>query len=156
MNLAIGCVNIVHICRGRFAKNTFKVLEINNDDSLLKPFLDHYQADIKHMFPEYTQSDRQYDCALMILRNMNIAGVFLANNDSDGNLFVDLDYVIPAYRDCKVGDFLFNQQRNVFKQHGYSNITAITGSARHSKYLKRIGFKEIASDSGIHKFKLVI
>ncbi len=154
MNLAIACVNIVHLCRNRFSKNSFKILPIKNDDSLLKPFVEHNKADIESNFPEFTLDDRQYACSYMILRNMNIAGIFLANDAGDGNLFVVLDYVVAAYRDCKVGDFLFNTQQDMFKRQGFNKITTISGSNHHSKYLKKIGFKEIDSESGIKTFCL--
>ena len=85
---------------------------------------------------------------------MNIAGIFLANDMGNGRLLVDLDYVIPAYRDCKVGNFLFKTNRNVFERLGIKTIIALSGTNYHSRYLRRVGFNEIASEAGVKTFEL--
>lgn len=152
MNAAIACVNIVHICRNIFSKHTFELLGIKNDDSLVVPFLNHYKADIEKLFPEFSFSDRPYTCSYVIVRNMNIAGIFLANDMGGGNLLVELDYVIPMYRDFKVGGFLFNTNRDLFKRLGIKKITALSGSSFHTRYLKRVGFVEVSSTAGVKTF----
>jgi hypothetical protein len=154
MNAAISCVNIVHITKGLFSKHVFKLLSIKNDDSLVEPFLAHYKSDIDKNFPEFTFSGHPYSCSFMIVRNMNIAGIFLANDMGNGTLLVELDYVIPMYRDSKVGKFLFNDNRSVFKEHGFKKIVAISGSAYHARYLKNVGFQETASSEGVKTFEL--
>ncbi len=154
MNAAIACVNIVHIGRSLFLKNTFKLLQIKGNDSLVEPFVNHYKADISRHFPEFTLTDKNYTCSYVIVRNMNIAGIFLANDMGNGRLLVDLDYVIPAYRDCKVGNFLFKTNRNVFERLGIKTIIALSGTNYHSRYLRRVGFNEIASEAGVKTFEL--
>ncbi|MBO7495418.1 MAG: YgjV family protein [Salinivirgaceae bacterium] len=154
MNAAIACVNVVHIYRNLFSKHTFELLGIKNDDSLVIPFLNHYKADIEKNFPEFTFSDLPYACSYVIVRNMNIAGIFLATDMGNGNLLVDLDYVIPMYRDFKVGGFLFNTNRELFKSRGFKKITALSGSQFHTRYLKRVGFVEVSSVAGVKKFEL--
>ena len=136
--------------------NTFKLLEIKKDDSLVEPFINHYKSDIERLFPEFSLSDRPYTCSFVIVRNMNIAGIFLASDMGDGNLLVDLDYVIPMYRDFKVGNFLFNTNRKVFEMHGIRRITALSGTAYHTRYLKRVGFEEISSKMGVKTFELIL
>ena len=153
MNTAIACVNIVHIGRSIFSKHTFELLGVKNDDSLVVPFLEHFKSDIDKNFPEFTLSDRPYACSYVIVRNMNIAGIFLANDMGDGCLFVELDYVIPMYRDFKVGDFLFNTNRDVFKKRGIKKIVALSCSSFHTRYLKRVGFTEVSSASGVKTFE---
>lgn len=156
MNAAIACVNIVHICRSMFSNHTFELLGIKNDDSLVVPFLNHYKVDIEKNFPEFTFSERPYTCSYVIVRNMNIAGIFLANDMGNGNLLVELDYVIPMYRDFKVGGFLFNKNRELFKNKGIKKIVALSGSAYHTRYLKRVGFVEESSKAGVRTFELIL
>ena len=156
MNTAIACVNIVYIVRNRFLKHVFKLMEINSSDSLVAPFVNHYRADIQRHFPEFALSDKTYSCAFLIVRNMNIAGIFLANELETGRLFVELDYVIPTYRDFKVGNFLFNENRDVFKAHDIKKITAISGSNYHTRYLRRVGFREVSSDGGVTVFEFEV
>lgn len=153
MNAAIACVNFVHIGRSYFSKHTFKLLHIS-DDSLVEPFIEHYKADIRRNFPEFSLNKNGYTCSYVIVRNMNIAGIFLANDLGNGRLLVDLDYVIPAYRDYKVGHFLFNTNRELFKQLKFETIVALSGTNYHTRYLKRVGFNEVSSESGVKTFEL--
>lgn len=153
MNAAIACVNFVHIGRSYFSKHTFKLLHIKGDDSLVEPFIEHYKADIRRNFPEFSLNANDYTCSYVIVRNMNIAGIFLANDMGDGRLLVDLDYVIPAYRDYKVGQFLFHTNHDLFKRLNIKKITALSGTNYHTRYLRRIGFKEISSEAGVKTFE---
>lgn len=154
MNAAIACVNLVHIGRSLFSKHTFKLLQIKGDDSLVEPFINHYKKDIERHFPEFTLTDKNYTCSFVIVRNMNIAGIFLANDLGNGRLFVDLDYVIPAYRDYQVGNFLFKTNRDVFERLGVKTIIALSGTNYHSRYLKRVGFQVTSSEAGVKTFEM--
>ena len=156
MNTAIACVNIVFLIRIRTQESKLKILRFNGVDELIHMFVDKYKPDITTMFPEYTQTDKHYSCSFLVMRNMEMAGVFIAHDEGNGNLIVELDYVIPAYRDCLIGDFVFNKSRNIFKELKCKKITEISGSPRHSKYLKKMGFKEISSEAGIKVFELDI
>ncbi|MBO4601864.1 MAG: YgjV family protein [Salinivirgaceae bacterium] len=156
MNTAIACVNIVFLIRIRTQESKLKILRFNGVEELIHMFVDKYKPDITTMFPEYTQTDKHYSCSFLVMRNMEMAGVFIAHDEGNGNLIVELDYVIPAYRDCLIGDFVFNKSRNIFKELKCKKITEISGSPRHSKYLKKMGFKEISSEAGIKVFELDI
>ena len=156
MNTAIACVNIVFLIRIRTQESKLKILRFNGVEELIHMFVDKYKPDITTMFPEYTQTDNHYSCSFLVMRNMEMAGVFIAHDEGNGNLIVELDYVIPAYRDCLIGDFVFNKSRNIFKELKCKKITEISGSPRHSKYLKKMGFKEISSEAGIKVFELDI
>lgn len=156
MNTAIACVNIVFLIRIRTQESKLKILRFNGVEELIHMFVDKYKPDITTMFPEYTQTDKHYSCSFLVMRNMEMAGVFIAHDEGNGNLIVELDYVIPAYRDCLIGDFVFNKSRNIFKELKCKKITEISGSPRHSKYLKKMGFKEISSEAGIKVFELGI
>jgi len=156
MNTAIACVNITFLIRIRLRKDTIKILKFKDIDELVKMFIDKNLDDIKNQFPEFTPTDKQYPCSFLVLRNMEVAGVFIGSDEGNGNLIVDLDYVIPAYRDCLIGDFIFNQQRRFFKEAGYNKITEISGSLRHSRYLRKIGFEETYSELGVKIFELKI
>lgn len=154
LNICIAVVNIVYIYKFKHLSTSFKVLNINYNDVLLQPFIEYHLKDIQKMFPEYTYTQKVYPCSFVIIRNMDIAGVFMASDEGNGNLFVELDYVIPAYRDCKVGNFLFNEQRELFLQNNYKKIVTISGNNYHSKYLQKVGFKEVSSEAGIKTFEL--
>lgn len=156
MNTAIACVNIVFLIRIRTQESKLKILRFNGIDELIRMFVEKHKADIGALFPEYTHVDKPYSCSFLVLRNMEMAGVFIGHDEGNGNLIVELDYVTPAYRDCMIGDFVFNKNRELFKEMKCKKITEISGSPRHSKYLKKMGFKEISSEAGIKIFELDI
>ena len=62
--------------------------------------------------------------SFFILRNMAVAGLFLAHRDDENNLRVGLDYVIPEYRDFKNGNFVFNSLGKLFTASGYKRALA--------------------------------
>lgn len=84
--------------------------------------------------------------SLYILRNMVTAGVFTArrNPDDPAALHVDLDYVVPEFRDYRTGSFLFKEQAGFFRGLGIRRIIADTVSPAHARYLEHVGFQAVA------------
>ncbi len=140
LNFFIVIVNAVHLFRIIRAREFFKLLEVSPDSAYLNHFLAHYLRDIRKYNPnfEYEQSDSQI--AVFVLRNTVPAGLFIAELQRNGDLQVKLDYVVPDYRDLKVGDFLLNQQIDFFRERGVRRIVSAAGTSRHAKYLKEMGF----------------
>lgn len=54
---------------------------------------------------------------------------------------MDLDYVVPQYRDMKVGRFLFGDEAELFRRHGVREIVSHAETKAHAEYLKRMGFR---------------
>ncbi len=88
-----------------------------------------------------------------ILRDMAVAGVFLAHREKDHCLSVGLDYVIPEYRDFKNGKFIYLRLRNKFISDGFTKVIAEGNSVKYAEYLKKLGFT--LNDSGRYEKKLV-
>ena len=55
---------------------------------------------------------------------------------------IELDYVIPKYRDLAVGKFLFSH----LKEEGIEMLTAPDGTRAYIDYMKKLGF---ADEDGI-------
>ena len=122
------------------SKDFFRVLPITEDKEYLNSFIDFYKEDIG----KYVNLDKiSFDKAVVkfyILRNMNPAGVFVCNKYNDNTLEISLDYVIPQFRDFKMGDFVFKSQREYFLENGYDKLVVNTENLDHIKYVKRMGF----------------
>jgi hypothetical protein len=58
-----------------------------------------------------------------------------------GQLIVDLDFVIPQYRDFKIGRYLFRDHKDLFLDHGIRRIRSEPGNEKHVKYLQEMGFR---------------
>ena len=64
-------------------------------------------------------------------------GVLLGENKGNGILDIQLDYTIPSYRDCSVGQYIYSKLSS-FGIH--EMIYTIKLSQKHKKYLEKMGF----------------
>lgn len=156
MNAFVACIDIYFLYRIVRSKVLFTLLPMPASDVYFKKFLDFYQKDIARYFPGFAFSPQRLagcddeqageQVCLYILRNMVTAGVFTARRDPADHsvLQVDLDYVVPEFRDYRTGNFLFKEQAGFFRGLGIRKIIADTGNPAHARYLKHVGFKAAA------------
>ncbi len=123
-------------------KDLFETLEIRPDNKYLIRFLEFHDKEIQKFFPGFTYKPEMNSVSFFVLRNMSVAGLFLAHHDDEKNLRVGLDYVIPEYRDFKNGKFVYQKLGKRLSQSGYRNAIARGLSPKHIRYLKRLGFEE--------------
>ena len=90
--------------------------------------------------------------SFFILRNMSVAGLFLAHRDGDNVLTVGLDYVIPEYRDFKNGRYVYYRLRQKFIDSGFTIIRSDGNNLRKNKYFKKLGFKK--DENGLYTMYL--
>lgn len=152
-NAVIVCINIYFLIRIYRTQETFELMEVRADDLYLPRFLQFHHADITRFFPAFDATrflqpdkeagavpDSRTTVGFYILRDMTTAGLFLGKLDTDGQLEIHLDYVVPAYRDYKSGRFLFSTCRNRLANLGVRRLIARAGSKTHGEYLLRMGF----------------
>ena len=142
LNSIIVLVDIYYLYRIYTKSNLFDTLEIRGDNKYLMKFLDFHQKEIHHFFPDFTYRPEMNTVSFFVLRNVTVAGLFLAHRDGD-TLKVGLDYVIPEYRDYKNGKYVYSTLKGTFKKLGYKRILAENVSPSHGKYLEKLDFKEV-------------
>ena len=143
LNTFIVSVDIFYLLRIYTKKEIFETLEVRGDNKYLLRFLEFYDKDIQKQFPGFVYKPEMNTVSFFILRNMMVAGLFLAHR-KDGNILnVGLDYVIPQYRDYKNGKYIYHRLRDKFKADGFETIM-FSGeiSPQHEKYLKKLDFKD--------------
>lgn len=140
LNTFIASVDIFYLTRIYTKKDLFDTLEIRKDNKYLLKFLDFHQKEINRFFPGFTYKPDLNTVSFFVLRDTNVAGIFLAHAEPGGVLKVGLDYVVPQYRDYKNGKFLYQGLREKFIQAGFKKAIAAGLSPRHEKYLQRVGF----------------
>jgi len=123
-------------------KEYFKIINIRSDNKYLKYFLEFYQKDIKKFFPDFKYMPDKNRYSFFILRNMNVAGIFMAREFIPGTLLITLDYAIPAYRDFKLGKYVFSVYYKNFLEDGYTRLITRSYNKAHQRYLKKMGFKK--------------
>lgn len=144
MNLAIVLINVYYLMRIYHSKEYFKLMSIDGTDPYVKGFLEFYSEEIQ----KYTafHNTGSWDISFLILRNMVPAGIFLASAYDAQTLKIDLDFVIPEYRDFKTGAFIYGKQRNHFLERGYSRFICTASNPKYVQYLKRMGFTEVTEE----------
>lgn len=140
MNAGISLVNIFYLYRMYNSKDYFKTLEIDKKSQYLNYFLKFYKADINKFFPNDEIDFDNADVSFYILRNVVPAGIFVGNKHDEKTLRVDFDYVVPQYRDFKMGQYIYNDKKSLFIDKGYETLITYTNNEKHEKYLKKMGF----------------
>lgn len=143
MDSVIVMINLYYLYEMFSTKEYFKLLEVNESSDYLKYFIEHHMAEIHKYMPDYKfeRSDNQY--VYFILRNMIPAGLFIVEKLTVDTIFVKLDFVIPGYRDFKIGQFVYKQNADRLKSRGISKIFAEPCSDKHKYYLAKMGFQAI-------------
>ncbi|MFA9390519.1 MAG: hypothetical protein ACERKD_11955 [Prolixibacteraceae bacterium] len=150
MNLIIVFTNLYYLQKLYLQKDKFEVIETDSHQEYVKKFLQFYRKDIQKYFPDFTLNATQNQVILMVMRNMNLAGLFIAKESGD-RLEIELDYVTPQYRDYKNGAFIFAHFRTALKEKKYTGIVAKSEVPQQMKYLKKMGFvRNDSSDAGQH------
>lgn len=144
VNAFIMVTNIIYLTKMYTKKEYFRTLEVRPDNKYLLNFLDFHKIDIKKFFPEFKEN-QGHDISLLILRNMQVAGVFLAQA-KESSLCIKLDYVTPQYRDLKLGHFIYDEYQDQLKEKGFTEFRSGSYSKKNDKYLKKLGFKSNSVD----------
>jgi hypothetical protein len=143
LNAVIVTIDLYYLYRIFGRKDNFEILEVRSDSVYLLRFLEYHRDEIQKFFPEFGYKPEMNTECFFVLRNMAVAGLFLAHVRADGELRVGLDFVIPEYRDFKNGHFVYSLLRDRFTGKGIHRVTAANSCQDHRKYLKKLGFKEL-------------
>ncbi len=140
LNGFIAFVDIYYLYTIYSKKEVFEILEVKAENRYLIRFLQFHNKDIQRFFPGFSYKPEMNTISFFILRDMAVAGIFLAHREKDHCLVVGLDYVIPEYRDFKNGKFIYLRLRNRFINDGFTKVIAEGNSVKYSEYLKKLGF----------------
>lgn len=111
----------------------------------LLDFLSSHREDIKEFHPGFTDTEPE-DFALILTRDGLPAGAFVARRDGT-SLQLKLDYVMNAYRDSRIGQWLYQHGTKPMLDAGFDQVIAQPESEELRQYLVRVGFTE--SDAGL-------
>jgi len=149
INTIIVFINVYYLYKIYTFKEYFKIVEITQKSEYLNSFFNFYKDDIKKFFSKFNFEIEKAPVRFYILRNMVVAGVFIASEYGKESLFIDLDFVIPEYRDFKIGTFIFEHDEQYFLEKGYKHLISYASNRKHNSYLKRMGFREMELDGNI-------
>ncbi len=144
MNLYIAFVDLYFLIQIFKTKEAFETLEVRPNDLYLTRYLQFNDKEIQRFFPGFKYNPELNDLSFFVLRDAQVAGLFLAHREEDNILRVRLDYVGPKYRDFKNGRYIYTRLHKYFTAHGITKVLAHAGSKNHLSYLKKLGFEEKA------------
>ncbi len=139
MNLGIVIINIYYLYKMYSSKEFFQILEIHEKSDYFNLFVDFNKEDINTFFkePEFTIDENTI--AFFILRDMVPAGLFIGTKKGD-SLNIQLDFVTRAFRDFKVGKYIFDEHKEFFIHKNIKKLVSITDNVKHQEYLTKMGF----------------
>lgn len=143
LNGIIVFVDIYYLWSIYSKKEVFEILEINAKSEYLARFLKFHDTTIQKYAPGFDYHPDVDSVSFYILRNMSIAGLFLAERKNKTELHVCLDYVLPEYKDFKNGKYVYYTLKSKFIEDGFTKVIAKGNNKNYFNYLKKLGFKEV-------------
>ena len=142
MNAGIVLINAYFIYQMYAKKDYFTLIQMNHETEYFNHFMSFYKENMKSFMIVEENLDNPNYVKIFTLRNTVPAGLFVCKIIDLSTLEILVDYVTPAYRDFKIGRFLFEDQKDFFKNQGYNKLTSKPGNEKHQSYLKKMGFIE--------------
>ena len=152
LNGFIVLVDIYYLTKIYSKKEKFEILEINAGNEYVKRFLKFHDARIQKILPGFAYNPDMNTVSFFILRDMAVAGLFLAHRENGNVLKVGLDFVLPEYKDFKNGKHVYFNLRKNFIDAGYTSVMAESKNLSYIKYLKKLEFTE--NEKGIFSKEL--
>jgi len=158
MNLGIAIINIYFLVKiySASAKNEyFKILSIEKDSEYFNHLLNFYKEGLKKFAEPSKLKANTNEVSFYVLRNMVPAGVFLGSKHDENTLKVELDFVIPEYRDFKIGRFIYEESKDYFLDKGYNRLISYSSDDKHIDYLRKMGFEKKEKNGSKYFQKLI-
>jgi GNAT superfamily N-acetyltransferase len=140
VNFLIVLINLYYLYDAYHTREYFKLLAVAPQSEYLQYFLQFYDEEIKRFLPDFSYRADEGQIVFFVLRNMVPAGLFIAEPLAEDSILIDLDFVIPGYRDFKIGRFVFEEKAEVFKERGIRRVYSRPGTKKHAEYLRSMGF----------------
>ena len=145
-NVAVAALNVYFLRRELGGGRSLGVSPIAADAPFLGDFLTSHLDDIHQSQPSFQRAEPE-DWCLLLTRDVLPAGAVIGRRNGS-TLDVTLDYVMHAYRDSRLGEWLYGPGAKVFRDAGITQVRAHPTTAVHTAYLRDVGFAEDAEDPG--------
>lgn len=140
-NTILLLINAYYLFKTYRTRENFDLMEFLPGDGIIKKFLQFYTKDIESYFPGFRLAGGDNDIRFVVLRDMAIANIFVAELREDGTAEVKINYTVPKFRDYKVGTFIFHKEKQYLVSKGASRIIyREVANKAHLGFLKKMGF----------------
>ncbi len=141
-NAAAAALNAWNLRRELSAKSDLGAVPIAADAPFLQDFLHTHAADIARFHPAFTVPAAG-DFVRLLNRDGLPAGAIIGTPDGS-TLHIRLDYVLQAFRDSRLGAWLYGPGARTFTEAGFTQLVAQPETEAVRSYLTRLGFRETA------------
>jgi hypothetical protein len=129
------------------------VSHIRADSPFLADFIAFHLIDIHRFQPDFHLPTGDDVVTLLLNRDGLPAGMLVGRRDGS-TLTIDLDYVLGAYRDSRLGRWLYGPGAQVFRADGIDQLRSAGTTDTHRKYLERVGFHRSPDDPDLYTLAL--
>jgi hypothetical protein len=144
-------INVYYLVKIYRTTEDLELMEFKGDEKLIHKFLGFYKKDIHHFFPGYVYEPNEKNIRFVVLRDLVIANIFIAELKEDGTAVIQLNYTVPKYRDYKIGEFIFNKENKFLSEKGVKRIVyESVANKKYQKLLKKMNFKIITTNGTNH------
>jgi hypothetical protein len=148
MNAVIAAINVWHtarLLRTRHDDRHYEVVPIGRDEPYLRHVLDLHRKDIERFNPDLdldaaTRANADALSFLVLAGGETVGAVLAHRTGRDGEAQVDLDYVLPRYRDFTPGEFVY-RAGGPFPRSGVRRVLAPPRMLGADRYLSDVGFR---------------
>ena len=129
------------------------VSHIRADSPFLADFIAFHLIDIHRFQPDFRLPQGDDIVTLLLNRDGLPAGMLIGRREGS-TLTIDLDYVLGAYRDSRLGRWLYGPGAHVFRSDGIDQLRSAGVTDTHRKYLERVGFHPSLDDPDLYQLTL--
>ena len=140
MNLCIALINMYYLWHMYYNKEQFIIISAPKNSDYFQHFVTINQREIEEQVA--LSKLQQANTSFYMLRDNNVAGVLSGVLDKNGEFTIMLDYVLPRYRDFKLGGYFYNLHPEFMKEKGIHTLKTISNTPKHRFYLEKMGFEK--------------
>ncbi len=134
-------VNIFYLVRMYKSRSYFDFIHIaDRENHYLRKFLAYHKEDVDDIYPLFDLDKVANPTVLFITRNMLPVGLFIYRKNSEDELEIVFDYVIPEYRDLENAHFLYSHGMKNLNLSECKRYVTRTLHQGHRSYFKKLGF----------------
>jgi len=139
----IDAYHLVRLLRDRDDEEVYEVVEVGPTEDYLRHILRRYAVDIERHNPGFVWDGAvPGSSAFLVLRDSETVGIVLISQhpDEPGTGYVELDYVMPRFRDFSIGKFVY-RRGGLLTTQGFRRLVAPTERMVDARdYFPRVGF----------------
>lgn len=117
-----------------------KILKCSLEAPKFVEFYEKWKSDILTFHPDFELEGADLSALFTLGVENLIVGVFIYQTKGD-EIHIDVDYVVPAFRDKGIAQHFFNEKLDTFKKDSFKVVYAIGSNTLHANYLIQHKFK---------------